>query len=355
MFNNIYKNKKVLITGHTGFKGSWLSLWLELMGAKVIGYSINVPTMPSLFELIKPKSVDIRADINDLKKLKFIIKKYKPEIIFHLAAQSLVGVSYKETINTLNTNIIGTANILESLKENKFVKAVVVITTDKVYLNNEANKHFKETDCLGGYDPYSASKAACEIIVSSYRNSFFNIRDYGKTHKTLIATARAGNSIGGGDFAKDRLVSDFTKAILTNTKLTIRNPESIRPWQYILDTLRGYLLLGARLLEGKKQFAQAWNFGPKNTDIRKVEDVIKELYKHFERFEYCTDKTKTFHETKCLKLDISKTKKELKWIPKYNMVKTLNEISNWIKTYQQKKDIRKLCVKQIKEFCNTKN
>ena len=214
MFNNIYKNKKVLVTGHTGFKGTWLCLWLEMLGAKVIGYSIDIPTKPSLFELTKPKCVDIRADINDFKKLKSAIKKYKPEIIFHLAAQPLVRLSYEETLNTFNTNVIGTANVLEAVKENKFVKAVVAITTDKVYLNNETGKAFKETDSLGGYDPYSASKAACEIVISSYRNSFFNLKDYKKTHNTLIASARAGNVIGGGDFAKDRLIPDFIKAVL---------------------------------------------------------------------------------------------------------------------------------------------
>ena len=262
MFNNIYKNKKILVTGHTGFKGTWLCLWLEMLGAKVIGYSIDIPTKPSLFEMVKPKCIDIRANISDFKKLNSVIKKYKPDIIFHLAAQPLVRLSYKKTLDTYQTNVIGTANILESIKLNKFVKAVVAITTDKVYLNNETGKPFRENDPLGGYDPYSASKAACEIVISSYRDSFFNIRDYGKKHNTLIASARAGNVIGGGDFAKDRLIPDFIKAILANKNLKIRNPKAIRPWQHVLEPLSGYLMLGAKLLKGKKEFAQAWNFGP---------------------------------------------------------------------------------------------
>ena len=354
MFNNIYKNKKVLVTGHTGFKGSWLCLWLELLGAKVIGYSVDIPTKPSLFELIKPKCIDIRADIKDFKKLNSVIKKYKPEIIFHLAAQPLVRLSYKETLNTFNTNVIGTANVLETLKENKFVKAVVCITTDKVYLNNETGKPFKETDSLGGYDPYSASKAACEIVISSYRNSFFNLKDYKKTHNTLIASARAGNVIGGGDFAKDRLIPDFIKAVLSNKKLEIRSPKAIRPWQHVLEPISGYLMLGANLLKGKKEFAQSWNFGPEKKDIKTVEQIVKILCKNFNNAKYTESKAKQPHEAHYLKLDISKAKKELKWVPRWNINNALNKIIDWTKAYQQKKDMRKVCVEQIETFWNKK-
>lgn len=351
MYSNVFKNKKVLVTGHTGFKGTWLCLWLEMLGAKVIGCSIDVPTNPSLFKMVKPKCIDIRADIRDFVKLNSVIKKYKPEIIFHLAAQSLVRTSYKETLNTLNTNIIGTSNILESMKGNKFVKAAVFVTTDKVYLNKESKeKPFKETDSLGGYDPYSASKAACEIIISSYRDSFFNLKDYGKTHKTLISSARAGNAIGGGDFAKDRLISDFIRAILTNKKIVIRNPKTIRPWQYVLEPLSGYLLIGANLLKGKKEFATAWNFGPEQKDVKTVEEIVKKLCKKFKDIEYILDKTKQPYETKHLRLDITKAKRKLSWKPKWNVDTALNKIADWIETYQKKQDIRQLCIKQIKDF-----
>lgn len=350
----LFSEKKVLVTGHTGFKGTWLCLWLELLGAKVIGYSIDIPTKPSLFELVKPKCVDIRADITDLKKLKSVINKYKPEIIFHLAAQAVVSRSYEETLTTLNTNFIGTATVLEALKGNNFVKAVVAVTTDKVYLNDEKGIPFKETDSLGGYDPYSASKAACEIIISSYRDSFFNAKNYGKTHKTLIASARSGNSIGGGDFGKDRLVPDITKAIISNTKPVVRNPNSIRPWQYVLEPLYCYLLLGANLFKGKKQFATAWNFGPEIKDIKTVEQIVKVLCKAFGDKGYKIDKIKHFYETTYLKLDISKAKKELKWKPRYNINTTLNKIYEWTKAYQQKQDMQKISIKQINDFCKTK-
>ena len=346
----LFSGKKVLVTGHTGFKGTWLCLWLELLGAKVIGCSVDVPTKPSLFEMIKPKCVDVRADIRDFKKLSSIIKKYKPEIIFHLAAQSLVRKSYKETLDTLNTNIIGTANILELLKENKFVKAVVCVTTDKVYSENEIKKTFKEKDSMGGYDPYSASKAACEIVISSYRNSFFNIKDYGKTHKTLVASARAGNAIGGGDFAKDRLIPDFVRAILTNKKISIRNPKSIRPWQHVLEPLNGYLLIGANLLKGKRNFATAWNLGPEQKDVKTVEEIVKKLCKKFKNIKYSIDNTNQPHETEQLRLDISKAKKELNWKPKWNIDIALNKITDWIQAYQQKQDIKHLCIEQIKDF-----
>ena len=350
MFNNFYKNKTVLVTGHTGFKGTWLCLWLETLGAKVIGYSINIPTKPSLFELTKPKCIDIRADINDLKKLKSVIKKYKPEIIFHLAAQAVVSLSYTETLKTFNTNTMGTANVLEAVKGSNFVKAIVAITTDKVYLNKEKGKLFKETDSLGGYDPYSASKAACEIIISSYRDSFFNVKDYKKTHKTLIASARSGNSIGGGDFAKDRLVPDIIKAILANKKPIVRNPKSIRPWQHVLEPLRYYLLLGENLCKGKKEFATAWNFGPENKEVKTVEQIVKNLCKKFGNVEYTIDKIKHFHETQCLKLDISKAKKELDLKQKWNTNIALNKIVDWTKAYQQKQNMKNVCIGQIKEF-----
>ncbi|WP_413853808.1 CDP-glucose 4,6-dehydratase [Candidatus Ruminimicrobium bovinum] len=350
----LFSGKTVLVTGHTGFKGTWLCLWLEMLGAKVIGYSIDIPTKPSLFELVKPKCTDIRADIKDFNRLNSVIKKYKPEIIFHLAAQPLVRLSYKETLDTYQSNVIGTANVFESLKKNKFVKAVVAITTDKVYLNNETGKAFKEEDSLGGYDPYSASKACCEIVISSYRNSFFNLDDYKKTHNTLIASVRAGNVIGGGDFAKDRLIPDFIRAILSGKNLVIRNPKAIRPWQHVLEPLSAYLLLGAKLLQGKKEFAQGWNFGPDKKDIKTVEEIVKQLSENFSNIKYMIDKTKQPHEAHYLKLDISKAKKELNWTPRWTINIALDKICQWTKAYKNKENIREVCIKQIEDFCNTK-
>ncbi len=351
----LFSGKKVLVTGHTGFKGTWLCLWLEMLGAKVIGYSIDIPTKPSLFELTNPKCIDIRGDIRDFKNLNSVVKKYKPEIIFHLAAQPLVRTSYKETLDTYQSNVMGTANILETLKYNKCVKAVVAITTDKVYLNNETGKTFKESDPLGGYDPYSASKAACEIVISSYRDSFFNVKDYGKKHNVLIASARAGNVIGGGDFAKDRLIPDFIRAILSKKDLKIRNPQAIRPWQHVLEPLSGYLMLGANLLKGKKEFAQGWNFGPEKKDTKTVEEIVKIMCQNFDnKIKYNIDKAEQPHEAHYLKLDITKAKKYLKWKPRWTAKTALDKICDWTKAYQQKKDMRKVCIEQIQDFCKTK-
>ena len=349
----IYKKRKILITGHTGFKGAWLCLWLESLGAKVIGYSIDIPTKPSLFELSKPKCIDIRGDIRDFTKFNSVIKKYKPEIIFHLAAQPLVRKSYLETLETYQTNVIGTANILESLKKNSFVKAVVAVTTDKVYLNNEKGRAFCEADPLGGYDPYSASKACCEIVISSYRDSFFNVNEYGKRHKTLIASARAGNVIGGGDFAQDRLIPDFIKSILAKKPLEVRNPKAVRPWQHVLESLSGYLMLGEKLLQGKKQFAQGWNFGPECGDIKNVEQIVERMCKNFDDgIKYKKDCAKHPHEACCLKLDITKSKKILKWNPKWNVNTALDKITQWVCSYSSGRNVKEICLKQIKEYTN---
>lgn len=241
MFNNIYKNKKVLITGHTGFKGSWLTLWLLLLGAKVIGYSLPPNTNPNLFSELKlsKEIIDIRGDIRDIKKIKKIIKKYKPDIIFHLAAQPIVKISYENPIETIETNILGTSNLLEASKNYNFIKGIINVTSDKCYLNKESIFGYRETDKLGGFDPYSASKACSEILTSAYRKSFF------KDKKTLISSVRAGNVIGGGDWSKFRIIPDCIKSITKNKDIIIRNPSSIRPWQFVLEPLSGYLQIGS--------------------------------------------------------------------------------------------------------------
>ena len=246
LFNSIYKNRTVLVTGHTGFKGSWLVYWLNQMGANIIGYSLDSPTKLNHFELLDLDIVSINADVRDSQKLNQIFKKYKPDIVFHLAAQALVRESYSNPVLTYETNVMGTLKVLEACRNAK-VKAIVNITSDKVYENREIFQGYKETDKLGGYDPYSSSKACADILAKSYRNSYFNLKLYKNTHQTLLATCRAGNVIGGGDWAKDRLISDLVICANSNKIVSIRNPNAIRPWQHVLDALSGYLSLGQKL------------------------------------------------------------------------------------------------------------
>ena len=256
----IFRNKKVFITGHTGFKGSWLSLLLQHEGAIVTGYSLAPVTIPNHYDLLKIEQQSFIDDILAANKLSAAIREAKPEIIFHLAAQPLVRASYADPLYTYQTNVIGTLNLLEAAKNCGTVKAIVLITTDKVYENKESNRPYIETDELGGYDMYSSSKACCELLIRSYRNSFLNIDDYQIKHHILIASARAGNVIGGGDWSEDRLLPDIVKAAARGTSVQIRNPNAVRPWQHVLDCLYGYLLLGAKLLQEETAFSGAWNF-----------------------------------------------------------------------------------------------
>lgn len=349
-----YKNKKVLVTGHTGFKGTWLCLWLELLGAEVIGYSNGIPTKPSLFKLTAPKLKTVWGDVRDVQKLKKVIRKESPDIFFHLAAQPLVRTSYADPLETFETNVMGTANVLEAIRGSS-VQAAVIITTDKVYENNETGSAFKEADPLGGYDPYSASKGAAEIVVSSYRNSFFNNKDYGKKHTTLVASVRAGNVIGGGDFALDRLIPDFIRAMLLGKPLEIRNPQAVRPWQHVLEPLSSYLLLGEKLLAGDTQYAEAWNFGPEETDAKPVEWIVKKMCgKWAQGATYTVAKGPHPHEAHYLKLDITKAKQKLHWQPRWNLETALDKIISWTKAYALKENMRIICVQQIKEYTEGK-
>ncbi|MBW8049749.1 MAG: CDP-glucose 4,6-dehydratase [Cytophagales bacterium] len=337
LFNGIYKNKTVLITGHTGFKGSWLSLWLKKLGAHIIGYSLReYPNTDHFFDL-KLDIENIFADIRDMDMLKKTIITYKPDIIFHLAAQSLVIESYKNPVLTYETNVMGTLNLLEAARNCQSVKAIVNVTTDKVYENKEQDLGYKETDNLGGFDPYSSSKACSEILTSSYRNSFLN----NSIHEILIATARAGNVIGGGDWANDRLIPDIARAVIKKEKVKIRNPGSVRPWQHVLEPLSGYLLLGQKLLEGKEVFASAWNFGPDDKTRVEVQNVVKLIQQYWDKVEFKTSAKEqdVFHEADFLRLDSSRAANDLKWASVWDLNKTIKKTVDWYNEYITSKRI----------------
>lgn len=351
---NFWRGKKVLITGHTGFKGSWLSLWLSLLGAEVVGYALKPPTRPSLFEICKIDEVvqSTIANIIDLPKLKRLFTLAKPEIVIHMAAQALVRDSYKDPLNTYSTNVMGTINLFEAVRGCKNVRVVINVTTDKCYANNDMRKPFKEEDALGGFDPYSNSKACSELITSSYRCSFFNPSDY-KKHGVAIASARAGNVVGGGDWANDRLIPDFIRAFLNGDRMHIRNPKAIRPWQHVLDPLNGYLILAEKLYKYGCRYGEAWNFGPSLKEIKNVEWMIKRLCSKLgDKAMYTVDKRKHPHETVCLKINCSKVKKKLGWAPMWNLEISLDKIIEWTKAYQENINMRQLCYLQIKEFMN---
>lgn len=339
LFSNIYKDRVVLITGHSGFKGSWLAFWLSKMGAKVIGYSLKANTNPNHFELLNLDIVSIEGDIRDQYKLNKIFNYYKPEIVFHLAAQPLVRFSYKNPLETYETNVIGTLKVFEACKTNK-VKSIVNITSDKAYENMELERGYKEDDQLGGYDPYSSSKGCADILANSYRNSYFNLNDYKKTHNTLLASCRAGNVIGGGDWAKDRLISDIMIAVSQNKKVTIRNPDATRPWQHVLEPLSGYLQIGQKLIQEKSKFADAWNFGPLDSKSMSVEEVVKNVKYHWEEIDYKLIKDSNQpHEAGILKLDSSKANKHLKWSDVWDSKTTFEKTVEWYKTYYKEKKL----------------
>lgn len=352
---DFYKDKKVLVTGHSGFKGAWLTKILCSWGAEVTGFSLPPNTMPNLFDtlgLSNQINANYFADICDYKKLKEIISKTKPEIVFHLAAQPLVRDSYNDPLATYNINVMGTANVLQAVKEVGGVKSVVIITTDKVYENKERTEPYSETDSLGGYDPYSASKAAADIVTSSYIRSFFNPSDFGIKHHTLIGIARAGNVIGGGDWAKDRLIPDIIRAIFERQEdIIIRNPNSIRPWQHVLEPLRGYLMLAERLYNGEKRLSGAWNFGPHEESFVCVEDLVSSGISILKRGKYKIVPDDTKHEANILKLDIKKAIDELGWRPRLNFVDGLKLTFDWYREfYGSSKNMIDLTNNQIFSF-----
>jgi len=350
LFNGIFKNKNVLVTGHTGFQGSWLSLWLKLLGSNVVGYALEPPTQPSLFETLslEHETKHIIGDLRDKEKLSSIISQNQPEIIFHLGAQALVRRSYKEPLETLETNIIGTANLLESIRNCLSVKVVVIMTSDKCYDNTHSEHPHTENDPMGGFDLYSASKGAAELVTSSYRNSFFS-----NGNLTRIATVRAGNVIGGGDWAEDRLIPDSIRALMKNQSVGIRNPNAKRPWQYVLESISGMLWLAAKMFEEDK-FNEAWNFGPDiSSDSLQVEDIVKRTIKNWDSKSTIKmqNNSDILHESESLLLDSSKANQRLGWKNVYSIDQVLSETVEWYKTYHENnKDMKQFTISQIKNY-----
>jgi CDP-glucose 4,6-dehydratase len=350
---DFWQGKRVFLTGHTGFKGGWLSIWLHLLGAKVTGYALEPPTSPSLFKKANIEELLSHniGDIRDLDKLKKIMIEADPEIVIHMAAQPLVRESYNDPVGTYQTNVMGTVHVLESIRSCKNIRAVVNVTTDKCYENKEWLWGYREDEPMGGYDPYSNSKGCSELVTSSYRRSFFNADEYGKSHQVAIASARAGNVIGGGDYAKDRLIPDIIKSFENKEIVSIRSPHSIRPWQHVLEPLSGYLTLAEALYSKNGiDFAQGWNLGPNSDDAKPVQWIAEKMCDQWgEGASYVIEKNPQPHEATYLKLDISKAETLLLWHPSWDLEKTLSSIISWVKM-EKNMDVLELSINQIKGF-----
>ena len=353
IFNIFYKGKKVLVTGHTGFKGSWLSIWLHELGAEVVGVGLEPYSEKDNFVLSgigKKIKVDIRADIRDGEKMKEIFRQYQPEIVFHLAAQPLVRLSYEIPVDTYQTNVMGTINIMEAIRATDSVKVGVMITTDKCYDNKEQMRGYKEDDPFGGYDPYSSSKGACEIAIQSWRRSFFNPEDYGKKHHVSLASVRAGNVIGGGDWAKDRIIPDCIRALEEGKPIEIRSPKAVRPWEHVLEPLSGYMLLAQKMWEHPTEYCEGWNFGPEQESVLTVWEVASAMIKNFGYGELKdVSDPNALHEANLLMLDITKAKKRLGWKPRLDATRTAILTSDWYKRYKTE-DVYNICIDEISKF-----
>ena len=352
MFNNVYKDKVVLLTGHTGFKGSWLAIWLNMLGAKVVGYSLDPYSDRDNFVVSKLQDkllADVRGDIRDNKKLNETIQKYQPEIIFHLAAQALVKTAYNDPVETYETNTMGTVYILEALRHNACLKTAIMVTSDKCYENVEQMWGYKETDRMGGYDPYSASKGAAELIISSYRNSYFNPKDY-KKHGKAVACVRAGNVIGGGDWSENRLIPDCIRFIESGQDIEIRNPTATRPWEHVLEPLSGYLRVGEKLLGDPITYATSFNFGPHISANKPVLEVVQRLVQHYGKGKVVdASDPNAVHENVLLSVDVTKAYVMLDWQTKWGLQDAIEKTVDWYQAALISNDMYDFCVQQIQE------
>lgn len=344
---DFWHGKKVFVTGHTGFKGGWLSLWLKSLGAEVFGYALNPPTTPNLFTVAKISeslACSIIADIRDASSLEKAMLSAKPDIVFHLAAQPLVRYSYAEPTETYATNVMGTVNLFEAVRKTSSVRAVINVTTDKCYENRETLRPYAEDDAMGGYDPYSSSKGCSELVTAAYRRSFL------EKAGIAVASARAGNVIGGGDWSEDRLIPDFLRAINNNETLVVRSPNAIRPWQHVLEPLAGYLLLAERLCSEGEKFAQGWNFGPSDKDAQSVAWIVDKLIATTPNASWKVVEQPQLHEANYLKLDSSKARTHLDWQPRWNLETALEKIVDWHQAWHNQKDMQQFSLDQIASY-----
>lgn len=353
IFNGFYKGRRVLVTGHTGFKGSWLSIWLHELGAEVVGVAKEPFSERDNFVLSgvgNKIKADIRTDIRDGNRMKEIFREYQPEIVFHLAAQPLVRLSYEIPVDTYETNVMGTINIMEAIRATPGVKVGVMITTDKCYENKEQIWGYRENEPMGGYDPYSSSKGCCELAISSWRRSFFNPKDYDK-HGKSIASVRAGNVIGGGDWATDRIIPDCIRALEAGKTIDIRSPHSIRPWQHVLEPLSGYMLLAQKMWNEPTAYCEGWNFGPRMESVTTVWDVASKVIKNYGSGELRDlSDPNALHEAKLLMLDITKAQIKLGWQPRMNIDQCVELVVDWYKKYKGTPDVYALCVEEINKY-----
>ena len=350
-----WAGKRVFLTGHTGFKGSWLSLWLQSMGANVTGFSLLPPTTPSLFEVahVADGMQSIMGDVRNLADLQKAMGDAKPEVVIHMAAQALVRHSYDNPVETYSTNVMGTVHLLEAVRGTPSVKAVVNVTSDKCYENREWVWGYRENEPMGGFDPYSNSKGCAELVTAAYRNSYFHPEKY-KEHGVAIGSGRAGNVIGGGDWAEDRLIPDVMRAIAQGRPVSIRSPNAIRPWQHVLEPLRGYLMLAERLCTGGADYAEGWNFGPNDDDTRPVSWVLEQLIQSWGNgVSWSSNGGEHPHESHCLKLDCAKAKSRLGWQPKWHLKTALDKVVDWQKQYVQGADMKAVTLSQIKDYTLT--